>query len=526
MGCGKGGKPITFYQQIKNISFNQAAQELGAKVGITVETRGRKSKFAHEYEIMNRASEFFQFALYNTEEGVRALEYLYSRGLSDEVIKHFEIGLATNDFQALSKMLIDSSYEPQTLIKLGLTTQSEKNNQYYDIFNNRIMFPIKDQSLNVIGFSGRALGKEDNIKYVNSTETPLFKKSDVIYHLFEELELIQKKEDVILFEGFFDVISAYQVGYKNGIATMGTALTDSQARLIRKYASTVTIAYDGDQAGLQAAHKAIFKLKNQNLNVNIMTIPNGMDPDDYIRKHKEKGFADLLANHVKDSYRYFYDDLLLRLDPNNANSIEVFQRDVNRVFRGASNIVKKMFEAEISNKLGFEFRFSTTTVEPTLLSTEKKPEKQPINRYVIAENDLIFELLRRKNHLEVIKNGLIPNIYVLYENYQILEEIIKYYEKHDILILSDFLNSIMPTLREHLENQMKTNFNWTHGLILEEPIVKKYIQIIKDYDYKREEEAIYEEMDPDDELDALKKLDEVMKLKRKRNQNKRSWLLW
>ena len=524
MGCGKGGRPITFLQQIKNIPFIEAAKELGDKLGIEVQTSQRRSKFETEYEIMNRTSEFYQFALYNTTEGQKALEYLYKRGLDDDTIKHFEIGLANKEFQSLSKALISFEYKPEMLIKLGLITQSEKNQEYYDIFNNRIMFPIKDQSLNVIGFSGRDLSKSENAKYINSMETPLFKKSDVIYHLYDEEELLKEKDEVILFEGFFDVIAAYQIGYKNGIATMGTALTESQARMIRRQVKTVLIAYDGDQAGIQATHKAVPKLKAANMNVNILSIPGGLDPDDYIKKQGKKGFSELLQTNVKDSYRYYYDDLLLRLDPNNANSVQDFQQSVNILFKDANQIVKRMFEREISNKLGFPFTFSARIIDPTPLPEVKKVEQFKQTMYLKAEIDLIVELLRRRNHLELIKSKLIPNVYVLLENYQILEAIVKYYEKHDILIISDFLETIPPTLREYLDKEVKKSLHWQHGLILEEKTVKQYINLIVGYEIQREIDTLIKELPVDDPIKASKQLDRVNELKRKLSkQIKRSW---
>lgn len=526
MGCGKGGRPLTFYSEIKGISFNQAAQELGARIGIKVQSSRRRTRFETEYEIMNRTSEFYQFALYNTSEGQKALDYLYKRGLDDETIKHFEIGFANKDFQSLAKTLISFDYDRDLLTKLGLITQSEKNQEYYDIFNNRIMFPIKDSTLNVVGFSGRALSSKEDAKYINSMETPLFKKSDIIYHLYEEKDLVKEKDEVILFEGFFDVIAAYQIGYKNGIATMGTALTESQARLIRKSAKTVLIAYDGDQAGIQATNKAVPKLKAANLNVNILSIPSGMDPDDYIKKHKKEGFQELLQNNVKDSYRYYYDDILLRLDVNNANSVQDFQSSVNILFNDANQIVKRMFEKEISDKLGFPFTFSKTVEAPPrkLPQAEKKKEKFRADMHSNAERDLIIELLRRRNHLELIKSKLIPNVYVVLENYQILEAIVNYYERHDILILTDFFQTIAPTLREHLEGLMQQSFNWQHGLILEENAVRKHIELVESYEIKREIYALQQELDYDDINKANQILKQITDLNRElRKKTKRSW---
>lgn len=520
MGCGKGGKPITFYQQVKNISFAEAARELGEKLGITVSTASKQTRFKLEHEAMKLAAGFYQFTLYNTPEGQEALKYLYNRGLNDETIKHFEIGLANNDFQALSNFLLDQKFEPALLIKLGLITKSSNDDKYYDIFNYRIIFPIKDKNLNVIGFSGRSLESNAEIKYINSSETPLFKKGETLYHLYEETDIIKERDEVILFEGFFDVISAYQIGYKNGVATMGTALTDDQARMIRKLAKTALIAYDGDQAGIQATNKAIPKLKNAKLDVNILLIPGGMDPDDYIRKHQTKGFQKLLEENVKDSYRYYYDDFLSKLDRSNANSVQVFQQNVNLLFKDAGDIVKKMFQAEISELLGFDFVFKETSYDSKPLP-EKKVEKKIVNdRFANAEISLICDLLRTDTHLELIKNELIPNIYVRLENYEILEAIINYYNHRNPLILSDFKALLSDNLREYLEREMNLNTEWVNGILLKEQTVQKYIKVIKDYGIQREIDLLIEQMDEDNEKKALENLDKITILKKKQKQRK------
>ncbi len=521
MSCKTGGNPINFYRLIKKISYQEAARELGARLGIKVVSDERRSKFDLEYEIMNKANDFYKFTLYNTNEGLESLKYLKSRGLTDEIIKHFEIGLANNDFQSLSKMLSDQGYDPNLLIKLGLSSRSDKNNELYDVFNNRITFPIKDETLNVIGFSGRAVDPKDNVRYMNSQETPLFKKSNVIYNLYESLDEIKKEDKVMLFEGFFDVISAYQIGYKYGVATMGTALTENQARLIRKYAKSIIIAYDGDQAGQLATHEAVPKLKKARLNVDILKFPNSLDPDDYIRKHQEEGFKKLLETNLKDSYRYYYENLLLRLDPNNANSVQAFVRDINLLFRDAEEVVLKMFEVEISEKLGFEFKFTKVEEPARPLPEVKKPQKVVLNKYSQAENNLIFELLRRKKHLDIIKNSLIPNTYVVLENYQVLEELVEFYENNEFLILSDFLNLIPENLKNHLEINMKKNINWQMGIMLEENTVKNHLETIHEFVQKRELEALYEQLDPNNPQKSLETLNEIKKLKQNMK-NKRS----
>lgn len=522
MTCKTGGNPINFYRQIKNISYIEAAKELGARLGIKVEDQKRSSRYDLEYEIMNKANDFFKFTLHNTTEGLKAKEYLIKRGLTEESINHFEIGLANNDYQSLSKMLVDQAYEPNLLMTLGLSSRSEKNNELYDIFNNRITFPIKDNTLNVIGFSGRSVDPKDNIKYMNSQETPLFRKSDVIYNLYDAQDEIKKLDEVLLFEGFFDVISAHQIGYKHGVATMGTALTESQAKLLRRHAKRVVVIYDGDNAGINATHEAIPKLKRARLDVDILRLPNGMDPDDYIKKNKFEGFKKFFETNKKDSYRYYYENLLLRLDPNNANSVQAFVRDVNLLFQDASAVVMQMFEPEISKKLGFDFKFSKVDIPSKPLPKAKKTErKQVLNKYINAENDLIFELLKRKKHLDLIKDSLIPNTYVLLENYQVLERLVSFYETREFLILSDFMDRLPNNLREHLEKNMKTNFNWQNGITLESDTIKNHLGVVHSYSNERELDALYEQMDPDNPQESLEILNQINKLKQKMKTNKR-----
>ena len=275
-GCGKGGNPINFLMQIKQISFNEALNELATKNGIkltNVVINKKSQDYTKYYEMMQLAAKFYEKNLTTTKSGLEALEYLHKRGLSDETIKMFKIGLAPNNVDALYKVLKDANYLELDMIDVGLIGHNDKG--YYDIFSKRIMFPITDEMGNIIGFSGRIFNNNDpnQPKYVNTKETFLYKKGSVLYHLDLAKQEILRKKRVILHEGQMDVIAATSAGFKEAICSMGTALTEAQALVLKKYSSQAIICYDGDKAGIAASKKAINIFKKVGMTASLVLLP-------------------------------------------------------------------------------------------------------------------------------------------------------------------------------------------------------------------------------------------------------------
>ncbi|HHV74616.1 MAG TPA: DNA primase [Thermoanaerobacterium sp.] len=295
-GCQASGNVITFVMNIENVGFKEAVEFLADRAGIEIEEENlsgleyQKKKLKDEiYEVNRLAALFYHRYLYS-KFGQAALKYLYDRGIDDITIKRFGLGLSPSSGLELLKYLKRRNYNIDVLVRAGLVSKSSTGS-YYDRFKNRVIFPIIDEKNNVIGFGGRVMD-DAKPKYLNTPETVVFKKGKTLYGINYAKK---SKEDMfIIVEGYMDAIALYQSGLDNVVASLGTALTLEQGRLIKKYKNTVVISYDADEAGIEATMRGLNLLDELDLNVNILTVPNGKDPDEYVRKEGFDAFKKLL----------------------------------------------------------------------------------------------------------------------------------------------------------------------------------------------------------------------------------------
>lgn len=303
-GCNAGGDVISFVMRWENIDFIEAVKILAKKCGIALngnisEEEKRKIQEINKLrEILTEAARFYFSNLIGRKN--EGYEYLKKRGLSDKIIKKFGLGYSLNSWDSLMKYLLSKGYEKTDLVKCGLVTHKTETNKYYDKFRNRVMFPIFSYNGKVIGFGGRVL---DNSlpKYLNSPETMVFNKRLNLYGLNISKKSI-KDDTLILVEGYMDLISLYQNGVQNVVATLGTALTEQQAKLIRRFAKNVIISYDSDQAGQNATLRAINILLKANIKVKILNLKDCKDPDDFIKKYGFEGYKKAIEDsdyHIK-----------------------------------------------------------------------------------------------------------------------------------------------------------------------------------------------------------------------------------
>lgn len=313
-GCGKGGNPIKFLMEIKHVSFNEALSELAKKNNISISLKQSTKKqqdYSKYYEMMQVATKFYSQNLTMTKSGKEALDYLYKRGLNDETIKMFNIGLAPANYDSLYKVLKESNYLELDMLDLGLIGKNDS--KYYDIFVKRIVFPITDEYGHVIGFSARTFNNSDKSqpKYINTKDTFLYRKGNILYHLDQAIPAITKKKRVILHEGQMDVIAATRSGLTESVCTMGTALTLEQASILKKYANNAIICYDGDNAGVNASIKAINIFKQAGMNVHLVLLTGGMDPDEYVLKYGCEKYLEYFDEHIIDEFEYLFETTFL-----------------------------------------------------------------------------------------------------------------------------------------------------------------------------------------------------------------------
>ncbi len=282
-GCGAGGSAINFLMEYEKISFVEAVKKLGDRYGIEVELDqdgSSKEFFSQLYEIHNLAAKEYNKLLLG-KSGAKARKYLLDRGLTVELLKEFQIGLAPDSWEHLIGLAREKKFTNEVLDKSGLFTKSDKGR--FDRFRSRIMFPIANSSGKIIAFGGRVFGTDDPAKYLNSPETPLYHKSDVLFGLDKTREAIRAAGEIILVEGPMDFLALYQVGIKNLVAVSGTALTERHAAQIRKVAPKVLLAYDGDEAGIGATLRSGYTLFRGGVEPLAVEVPAGQDPDDWVR---------------------------------------------------------------------------------------------------------------------------------------------------------------------------------------------------------------------------------------------------
>lgn len=476
MGCRKGGSPIQFFSQIKNISFGDAANELAQRLGITYKKEVKivdpNQKY---YDLMQDTTEFYKFALMNSEAGQEALKYLKNRGLTDEDINHFEIGYAPSKIDALYQMLKTKKHFVSDMMSLGLVKQNEEG-EYYDVFRSRIMFPIKNEKGLIVGFSGRTTDKNEVAKYVNSTETPIFKKGETLYHYTESIRPAVKQKYVILNEGFFDVIQTYKSGLEAVVASMGTAITKHQAQLIKRITDLVVIAYDGDNAGLNATIKAIPVLREAGLKISILGLPEKLDPDEYIKKYGYEKYRNLYLNNLVDPYLFSYAFFSKGKDFTKADDQLSFKKQLSNVLKGADQIILDFYERKTFDEFNIKLGLSSNKVVAAVKKAVEKELNASENRASSAFDFMMKDLFQRSYWLDKLRNEI--SIYHITNKLhkELYKELDKYYQDYQVSELDPdfYLNHITK-----YQEEVKTYLNSLN--------VRKKIRI---NDYKAIDEGI------------------------------------
>ena len=296
-GCGAGGNVFSFIVEHEKISFIEAVQQLGQKYGIEVDYQSGPSNkiFSFLYEAHDIAVKLYHNTLFS-EKGKAALDYLHNRGLNDDTIKTYQIGFAPDSWDTLSNTVKPSSFKDAVYEKTGLFIKTDRG--WRDRFRSRIMFPIYHQSGKAIAFGGRIFNSDDPAKYLNSPETPLYRKSEVFYGLHKTRDSIRKFSTAILVEGYTDFLQLVQLGIPNVVALSGTALGINHANQIRKFASKVYLAYDGDDAGVNATLRAGYVLFQAGVEPLVIPMPNDKDPDDWVREEGVSAFQEAMGSSM------------------------------------------------------------------------------------------------------------------------------------------------------------------------------------------------------------------------------------
>ena len=413
-GCGRSGDVFKFIEDYRGVSFMEAVQIVGDQVGIRVQTLPPSQSRPQQadgkqpfYEIHQEAAKFYHAILMTTKMGEEARQYLYDRGLDDEVLRHFQIGLAPAEGNYLLQS-VSGKFSENILADSGLFHISDRGIMY-DAFQDRIMFPLSDDTGRVIAFSGRlwresAEGAKPQGKYKNSRGTLLFNKSYELYHLDKAKQVAKKNHELYLMEGFMDVIAAYRAGIENAVASMGTALTQEHVAHLSKFTKKVILAYDGDKAGRLATAKALEVLEKQE--VEVVQIPDQMDPDEYLNKNSPQALADLLEktrlSRVEFLMDYWKPDNIENLQA----QIEFVEKMAPLIAQTPSVTAQNTYIYKLADLLvDFDYMQVEQTVNASRLQMRSQRQEQgqiqtqaPVASPTVIQKQLP-RLVRAENHL-------------------------------------------------------------------------------------------------------------------------------
>ena len=382
--CGKGGSPVNFLMELEQMSYYDALRYLAKKYHIEIkehEMTEKEREEATERESMLAVSEFalqhFENNLNNTDDGRDiGLSYFHERGINDAAIKKFRLGYSLEKRDDLSSTAREKGYNEKYLVSTGLCIQNESG-KIYDRFKGRVMYPIFGISGKVLGFGGRTLRKDKEVaKYVNSPETIIYRKSYELYGLYQAKQAIVKKDRCILVEGYMDVISMSQSGIENVVASSGTSLTDGQIRLIHRFTENVTVIYDSDPAGIKASLRGIDMLLAEGLNIKVVLLPEGDDPDSFAQSHSTSEIEEYLATHEQD-FIAFKTSILLKdaeRDPlQRSTAIKDIVRSISVI---PDEIVRSEYIKECSRRLETDEQMLTRSVAQKIAERVEKEAQQ------------------------------------------------------------------------------------------------------------------------------------------------------
>jgi DNA primase len=440
---GKGGDAFTFLMEHEGMSYVEAIRYLAKKYGVeireeasTSEAKAAQSERESLVILMNFAKEYYREQLKESEEGRSVgLSYFRERGFNDRTIERFELGYALDAWNKFSDEALQKGYSRDLLEKTGLIVRKEDESSY-DRFRGRVIFPVHNISGKVIAFGARMLGKDKNQpKYVNSPETEIYHKSQVLYGLFQAKNAIRQADNCYLVEGYTDVISLHQVDVENVVASSGTALTEDQIKLIRRFTENVTVLFDGDTAGIKAAIRGINLLLQGGLNVRVALFPDGEDPDSYSRKVGTTAFQQFLKDQSKDFISFKADLFASESGGDPIRKAEAIKDMVASIAIIPDPVKRSVYIQETSHLLKISEAVLLTELNKVLINERRSRDKDK-TRNRIEESPLPSEILEEVSSQVKVD----PRSLVFYQERETLRLLLNYADKSlEAQKLSEFL---------------------------------------------------------------------------------------
>lgn len=482
--CGATGNVFNFLRDYENIGFMDAVKICADMSGIEMNYKNKNEYNKHQqlYDIYEIAQKLYQNN-YNSSKGKEAREYLKKRSLSEEVIKEFQIGLSLNENNQLVNLL-KNKFDEKYLTQSGLINES--GTDLYDVYRGRIMFPLYDLTGKIIGYNGRIYGNNtDNSKYINSKETPIFKKRTLLYNYHRAKDYVRRNKSVIIVEGPMDVIRCYEAGIKNVVAALGTAFGSEQAMLIRKLSNNVILCFDGDAAGLKATKSAISELSKLNIIPKIVRLPDNNDPDEYILKNGKEKFEYLIKNPM--NVLEFNEKILKQgIDLNSSFDLAKY---ANSMIKEISKIDDEVLKEVSINKLVEETHLSKEFI---LDKIKDKPKKQIINKLIKKDKKRLTKFEKSEQALlyYMLKDEKVIRMYnkkathIATDRYRHLAFQISFFLKqHGYINVADLLTELRDD-KESIDTIGEiTNLNLKDNYSIEE--IDDYLTNIREYNDKK-----------------------------------------
>lgn len=514
-GCNEGGDVISFLMKHENLEFMDALNMLADNANITLEKKNTNPELEKTkdtlYEINREAARHFYRTLFNDRP---AYNYLINRGIDKETIKTFGIGYSEDSWNNLFDYLKTKGYEEEDIAKAGLITHSKKTDRYFDRFRGRIMFPIMDSRGRIIGFGGRSIDNANQPKYLNSPETPIFSKGNNLYAL-NIAKKHNKNQDIILVEGYMDVISLYKYGVLNSVASLGTALTENQVDLLKRYSREIYICYDSDRAGKIATDKAIDVMKKKDASPRVIPLPKNLDPDDFLKSQGVDEFKKLMRNALtsidfkinqkKNSYNINNHEGKIDFVKDVANLLREIKSPVERevyVDRVSkeTNISQQIIKQEINKNLPKQNNFTPNNYKN--YTPNNKVTISPVQymlkpAHLTAEKELLNIIINDKEIYQNIKDKFLAEDF-LDPIYRKLAEIVySAYEVNDELLVED----IKGQFQDDEEEKIEEIFNLKVKANKDIKAIEDYIKNINYYKINMKKENIKKQLNIIDSKD-------------------------
>ncbi|HEM6308609.1 TPA: DNA primase [Streptococcus suis] len=502
-GCGKSGDVFKFVEETRGIPFAEAVAVLAEKAGFQVQPQSvnhfqpkRENPHQALYDIHLDATKFYHALLMTTKMGEEARKYLHQRGLTDEVIKNFQLGLAPEGQNILYQKL-SQNYDEESLLHSGLFNPSEQN-MIFDAFQGRIMFPLTDEYGRVIAFSGRIWTEKDLqnkqlAKYKNSRGTAIFNKSYELYHLDKAKAVIKKQREVYLMEGFLDVIAAHRAGIDNAVASMGTALTREHVGHLAKFCKKIVLTYDGDRAGQAATMKALDELRD--FQVEIVSLPDDMDPDEFLQKNSEEALRQVLTKSRISDVEFLIDYLKPENPDNLQLQIEFVEKIAPIIARVSSITAQNTYIFKVADVLSdFDYGQVEQAVNAVRLNQRQQRSQQMTSQHVeqiqlpsVQPITRLTSLIRTENHLLY---RMVEHPYILNE-FRLREEF--YFATPELQVLYDLLK-VHGEISSFELSQLEDSVQQAWYRVLEERLPSEVAQNeIEDLEFRRDKELLRKE---------------------------------